>query len=136
MRETPAELIELVWNKLGHSPAEPAGRVRGLDFQAETIGEALQVHSSRVPYLAYQYDGGTIAAAHAGFRETERSVVYVVWHDSIHTAEKLEKQFLDDLFKTKRLVGIGAIYSFRDSSTGRPQLSTPHGIQRNILIKV
>ena len=136
MRETPAELIESTWNALGYSPAEAAGRVRGLDFQVESVDEALQVHSANVPYLAYQYDGGTIAAAHSGFRETERSVVYVVWHNDIHTAEKLEKQFLDALFKTKRVVGIGAIYSFRDSSTGRPQLNTPHGIQRNILIKV
>ena len=133
---TAAKLVEKVWTDLTKKDAYPAGRPRGLGFAAEDLGGELRITSADIPYLAYQYDGGTIAQAHAGLRETDRSVVYVIWHNSLHEAEILERRFLDALLKTKRISAINPIFSFRDSSTGRAQLATPHGIQRDVLIRI
>lgn len=138
MKETPAKLIENVAEELniqirhgGVSRSIELG-VRSLGFQGppEIVGN--------VPFIVYQYDGGSSTVAFQGLRETERAIAYTLWHNDIHQAELAEHHFYEALLKTKRVVGASQIFSFTDDSTARSIGHGPgglSGIQREVLIR-
>ena len=133
---TPAKLIEREASKLAISITH-GGRPRGLGLEQQVQHGIPNVRGD-VPYIVYQYDGGTYAVAFQGLRETERSIGYTLWHNSIHEAEALESKFYEALLKTGRIVGASQVFSFVDDSTGRtigPGPGGPHGIQREVLIR-
>ena len=141
---TPGKLIESTWAVLEiypKGPALPGGMPRGLGALSEELVSGLRRLNELIPYIAYQYDGGTIAQAHSGIRETERSVAYVLWHYDLYQAETAEKKFFDALLKTKRIVGINPLFSFTDTSTAARTgpgegIGGFHAVQRDVLIRI
>lgn len=134
MIETPAQMFERIGEELGFTVVH-GGMPRGLELRVPQLVNV----SADIPYIVYQYDGGTSAVAFTGLRETERAIAYTLWDENIHKAEASESKFYEALLKTKRLVGASQIFSFQDESVARTgiggQVGGLHGIQREVLIR-